>query len=676
MDAVTLKLAGTAPAAPASFSVTASNTTSISISWADTSDETGYKIWWNTTGSDPTSGTPNTTAAANATSVTASSLSSNTQYYFWITASNVYGESSALTGNGWTTEGGSGGNLIPNADFAGDSTTGWTFTGTYADTLTASSGVATATTTGSGGDTDAVLKSPVCDANLASGTTYVMTIELRSDTSTGNAYLKPYQGATGYLNGYFEQAISTSWQTWSATFDYAGEATVGLAVLLGQAGAGDIEVRNLLLGFLWVIITVMLACSPGSRDRVNVLDPLNENYVGETGGEVTVTNYHPLAPAAPTGLTLDGTTISNLLSITWTDAATNEEGYRIYRSTTSTKPSSADVTLSAGIESNAMSATPGQTYYVWVESFNGYGARSASDSVTMYSAANPPAAPTGFNVTASNTTSIDISWTDVANETGYKIWWNTTGTDPTSGAANATKSADTTTCTASSLTANTRYYFWIKAYNANGDSSALTGNHYTAPSGGGSLSGEVIYEDSVEGLWVGYFEQISEATAQEYPSTGGKMWLEINESYTGSETYNSTSVNVNFGANPTPGDGAFGLPMKYFYDGIGEDVNTSFNVTGNGYTTLHIRMKSLNQNGLFQVVFVDSEHNTSTTVNKTVNSTYQDITFDVTSSATFTVNNCDFTKLELVQLNFLAGDIDTIWFTSASECYFDEIYFD
>ncbi|WP_423738113.1 hypothetical protein [Chitinophaga caseinilytica] len=50
-------------------------------------------------------------------------------------------------------------------------------------------------------------------------------------------------------------------------------------------------------------------------------------------------------PAAPTGLQLLGT--RSWIRLEWTDNATNEQGYRIYWSTTGTKPGAPNATIAA-----------------------------------------------------------------------------------------------------------------------------------------------------------------------------------------------------------------------------------------------------------------------------------------------------------------------------------------
>ncbi len=69
------------------------------------------------------------------------------------------------------------------------------------------------------------------------------------------------------------------------------------------------------------------------------------------------------------------------MTVNWTDNADNEDGYRIYRNTTNTKPGSALVTLPANSTSyNATGLDCGTTYWWWVEAYNTAGTGEDSGS--------------------------------------------------------------------------------------------------------------------------------------------------------------------------------------------------------------------------------------------------------------------------------------------------------
>jgi len=87
---------------------------------------------------------------------------------------------------------------------------------------------------------------------------------------------------------------------------------------------------------------------------------------------------------------------------------------------------------------------------------------------------NLPTAPTGLTASdGTSTTQVELSWTDVALETGFVIWRNTVNTFGTSTAI-YTNAANLTTYNDTGATAGQQYYYWVTATNATGSSAAST----------------------------------------------------------------------------------------------------------------------------------------------------------------------------------------------------------
>ena len=166
--------------------------------------------------------------------------------------------------------------------------------------------------------------------------------------------------------------------------------------------------------------------------------------------------YTPLA--APSGLTAVSATPSIILN--WTDNSSNENGFKIERSTDGINFVQI-ATVSANTTSYNNSPLTEGTYYYRVRAYNSGGNSSYSNTTS----ASIVSAPT--NLAASATSSaVNLSWTDTSTtEAGFKIERSSGGsyTQIASVAANTTSYTDTP------LTEGT-YTYYVFAYNSGGNS--------------------------------------------------------------------------------------------------------------------------------------------------------------------------------------------------------------
>lgn len=193
---------------------------------------------------------------------------------------------------------------------------------------------------------------------------------------------------------------------------------------------------------------------------------------GATNGGSAGTAPVAAAPAAPSELVLQVLSGSSV-QLSWSDNASNESSYAVYWSTTAVKPSAASVTLgSDSVSAIADGLSVGQNYYFWVEARNDVGSSSA---ITGSATPLPvPAQPTGLIIVA-GVTDAALTWTDTANdETGYRIYFATTNTQPA--AARYELPANTTqfTVPVADITPYTKYFYWVVAYNEIGNSAPAT----------------------------------------------------------------------------------------------------------------------------------------------------------------------------------------------------------
>jgi len=174
------------------------------------------------------------------------------------------------------------------------------------------------------------------------------------------------------------------------------------------------------------------------------------------------------APAQVSGVSATDN-LCNSVTISWTDVA-NETGYRIMRH---------------GIEigtvgSNTTSysdgtATPGVTYTYTVQAYNACGNGPLSNADTGIRLA-APGTVTGVVASDNLCPTVSISWSNIANETGYRI--------RRSGVVLTTVSADITSYADNTATPGLLYSYTVQAYNTCGDgpeSSPDNGTRASAP---------------------------------------------------------------------------------------------------------------------------------------------------------------------------------------------------
>ncbi|MFM7099804.1 MAG: right-handed parallel beta-helix repeat-containing protein, partial [Verrucomicrobiota bacterium] len=126
-------------------------------------------------------------------------------------------------------------------------------------------------------------------------------------------------------------------------------------------------------------------------------------------------------PAAPSNL---GATAAayNRVNLAWTDHASDEDGFRVERSTDGVNFSLL-ATLGANVTAFADTTVSGSIAYQYrVRAFNASGNSAWSNTAGVTTPAAPPAAPTNLTATALAKRKIRLNWTDNANnESGFRI---------------------------------------------------------------------------------------------------------------------------------------------------------------------------------------------------------------------------------------------------------------
>jgi hypothetical protein len=186
-----------------------------------------------------------------------------------------------------------------------------------------------------------------------------------------------------------------------------------------------------------------------------------------------------LAPAAPSNLTARAAS-SSQVDLAWTDVE-GETGIRVERAPDPSGGWSGVADLGQGATSwTDAGLAPGTTYFYRVVATNA-GGDSPASNVASATTSIDPASPTTVTAVASSPTQIDLEWTDVANETGYRVeradgsgGWTTV----------ATTGQDVTASSDTGLEPGTTYSYRVFATNAAGDSAASDVATATTPPAG------------------------------------------------------------------------------------------------------------------------------------------------------------------------------------------------
>ena len=193
-------------------------------------------------------------------------------------------------------------------------------------------------------------------------------------------------------------------------------------------------------------------------------------------------NTTTTVPLAPTNLSASAVS-SSIVSLSWTDNSTNEDGYKIERKVTGGAYIPL-VTLSKNVTSFFdSSVTTNITYTYRVYAYNAIGSSASYSNEASATPSNIatviPVAPSNLSTAVVSSSKISLSWTDNStNESGFKIERKIS-----SGVYSplATTAANVTTYSDSSVTANTTYTYRVYSFNSAGASASYSNESSATP---------------------------------------------------------------------------------------------------------------------------------------------------------------------------------------------------
>jgi RHS repeat-associated protein len=324
-------------------------------------------------------------------------------------------------------------------------------TGTVTGYAVYENGATTPVTTTSGTGTTATV------TGLSPSTTYTFTIAAlgaggtagsQSTSVTATTNMLPPAPPTGLtVTGTTDNSVTLSWTAPSGTVSGYSVYENGGSTSVASSTSTSATVTGL----------------NASQTYTFTVEATNAGGSSTPSASVSATTAAP-PPAAPTGLTVTGTTSSSV-SLSWTAPSGPVTGYYVYQvvqtiiGPTQEQLSNVTVTGTTAVVTGLSRST---SYTLDVAGYNISGTGSYSSTVTARTGStSAPGAPTGLTVTGVTSSSVSLSWTAPSGTvTGYYVYEN--------GGSASVASSTSTSVTVTGLSASTAYTFTVAGYNSGG----------------------------------------------------------------------------------------------------------------------------------------------------------------------------------------------------------------
>ena len=200
-----------------------------------------------------------------------------------------------------------------------------------------------------------------------------------------------------------------------------------------------------------------------------VVKAYNASGYSPASNEVNATPLAP--PAAPTNLYASSANLQ--ITLNWS-SSTRAIGYTVKRSTTSGSGYSTVGTTTGNASTSYVDTVPayGQTYYYVVSATNGYSdGESLNSSQASVTPIAPLASPANLVVSGVYSQRVDLSWGAIPGATYYEIFRRTAAT-----AYARINTSYSTTFQDVYMTNDTTYYYVIRVFVQNGNTTSESGN--------------------------------------------------------------------------------------------------------------------------------------------------------------------------------------------------------
>lgn len=242
----------------------------------------------------------------------------------------------------------------------------------------------------------------------------------------------------------------------------------------------------------------------------------------------------PLAPSA-----LSTAVVSkSRIDLAWADHSAGESGYKIEQSLDGIAWTQIDTAGANAVAYSVTGLSSNTAYQLRVRAYNGYGDSEYSNVGSATTLPDVPLAPTGLTGTAPSTSEINLSWSNVGFEDGYRIERSLDGTSWTQ---IGTTAADVTSYGDAGLTEAGGYHYRVVAYNSSGDSDySAVHLAYTLPAAPSGLTAAAISDTQVSLGWTDH--SAGESGFRIFFSADGTNWTEAGTAGTNATSYTVTGL--------------------------------------------------------------------------------------------------------------------------------------